>query len=57
MEKLVKVETKNSENKRIEKMIPINLLSQYQLMGWKLVEKKEEKTNFTNYLNKDTIEK
>lgn len=40
MEKLIKVEKKNSDGILIQKEIPSNLLSLYLNIGWKRPEKK-----------------
>lgn len=37
MEKMIKVETKNSDGILISKEVPENLLSMYLNMGWKRV--------------------
>lgn len=39
----VRMEIKNKNGIMIEKSVPENLISNYEALGWKLVEKKKEK--------------
>lgn len=38
----VRMEIKNADGVMIEKSVPANLVSNYEAIGWKIVEKKKE---------------
>lgn len=38
----IRMEIKNADGKMIEKSVPTNLVSDYEVLGWKMVEKKKE---------------
>ena len=55
----IRMEIKNADGVMIEKSVPENLVSNYEAIGWKIVEKKkenkedkEDKKSSQNSLNK-----
>lgn len=39
---MIEMETTNVEGKKISKLVPENLVSQYESLGWEIVVKKKE---------------